>query len=227
MTNLVPFRTREETPLNTSAKPVKPNKAINSQVIEHNLKAIQVQLNRQPQFLAGGLSRHLRNWQTLTSDQTILNIVRGFKLDLMSFPKQSVWPKHLLSNRNEIKTATILLQELLHKQVIEETTSHPNGFMSNIFLREKKTGSHRVILNLKPLNEHVQYLHFKMTTLSSALELVTPNCFMASIDLADAYYSVNVREDNRKFLQFNFQNKTYRFTCLANGISSAPRTFTK
>ena len=34
--------------------------------------------------------------------------------------------------------------------------------MLNIFLREKKDGSHRVILNLKFLNETIDKVHFKM-----------------------------------------------------------------
>ena len=66
-----------------------------------------------------------------------------------------------------------------------------------------------------------------MDHLSSALSLVSPNCVFASLDLADAYYSVNVNPEHRKYLQFAFQGNHYQFTCLANGVSSAPRTFTK
>lgn len=136
-------------------------------------------------------------------------------------------PRQIITDQTEITTTLALLDELLSKRVIETVPHDPSGFTSNIFLRQKRNGSHRLILNLKPLNPYVEYFHFKMTTLSSALELITPNCFMASIDLSDAYYSVRVSPGHRKFLQFEFENQQYRFTCLANGISSAPRTFTK
>ena len=136
-------------------------------------------------------------------------------------------PRQIITTPDEINTTLALLDELLLKRVIETVPHDPSGFTSNIFLREKRNGSHRLILNLKPLNLYVEYFHFKMTTLTSALELITPNCYMASIDLSDAYYSVRVSPAHRKYLQFAFEDRHYRFTCLANGISSAPRTFTK
>ena len=45
-----------------------------------------------------------------------------------------------------------------------------------------------MILNLKQLNEFVSYYHFKMDTIQTALKLMRPGCFMASVDLKDAYY---------------------------------------
>ena len=35
-------------------------------------------------------------------------------------------------------------------------------YISNRFIRQKKDGSYRLILNLKNLNQFVQYHHFKM-----------------------------------------------------------------
>ena len=60
------------------------------------------------------------------------------------------------------------------------------------FCRPKKDGSVRIILNLKKLNESMDYQHFKMETLNHALQLMTQGCYMASIDLKDAYYSIPV-----------------------------------
>ena len=55
-----------------------------------------------------------------------------------------------------------------------------------------------------------------------------PNCcYMASIDLKDAYYSVPIDESHQKFLKFQCQEALYQFTCLAQGLSSTPRLFTK
>ena len=41
-------------------------------------------------------------------------------------------------------------------------------------------------------NEFVQYYHFKMDTLEMAMKMMKPGCFMASIDLKDAYYTVPI-----------------------------------
>lgn len=54
---------------------------------------------------------------------------------------------------------------LLEKAAIVEISHEPGEFISPVFVRPKKYGSHRMILNLKNLNEHVQYNHFKMDTL--------------------------------------------------------------
>ena len=50
---------------------------------------------------------------------------------------------------------------------------------------------------------------------------------MASVDLKDAYYSIPIAEEDRKFLMFEWKGKYYQFTCLPNGLSSTPRIFKK
>lgn len=47
------------------------------------------------------------------------------------------------------------------------------------------------------------------------------------MDFKDAYYSMYVRPEDRKWLQFMWKGRHYRFTCLPQGLSSAPRIFTK
>ena len=83
-----------------------------------------------------------------------------------------------------------------------------------------------MILNLKNLNEYVGYHHFKMDTIQTALKLLRPGCFMASVDLK-AYYSVPVAEQDRKYLKFQWEDTYFQFTCLPNGLACAPRLFTK
>ena len=58
------------------------------------------------------------------------------------------------------------------------------------FARKKKDGNHRNISKLSKLNKYIEYNHVKMDTLDHATTLITPGCFMVSIDLEDAYYSV-------------------------------------
>ena len=84
-----------------------------------------------------------------------------------------------------------------------------------------------MILNLNDLNEQIEKHHFKMDSLWSAVRLMPPNCFMASIDLTDAYYSVPIANEHRKYLRFYWQGSLYEYTCLPNGLSPAPRYFTK
>ena len=66
-----------------------------------------------------------------------------------------------------------------------------------------------------------------MDSISDITKLVTKDCFMASLDLKDAYYSIPIKASDRKYLRFIWKGEIYQFTCLPNGLSCAPRVFTK
>ena len=80
-----------------------------------------------------------------------------------------------------------------------------------------------MILNLKQLNTNV----IVSGSLNVTTNLISQNCFMPSVDLEDAYYSIPVAKPLRKFLRFHFDDQLYQYTCLPNGLSSCPRIFTK
>ena len=120
-----------------------------------------------------------------------------------------------------------MVDKLLTKGVIRQVKHCRGEYVSNIFVRPKKDSTYRMILNLKRLNESVVYHHFKMSILQSAVQLMTKNCYMASIDWKDAYYCVSIREEHRKLLRFTFEGKLYEFQALPNGLACGPRLFTK
>ena len=88
------------------------------------------------------------------------------------------------------------------KDIIEPVIHVGGQFISNVFLRPKPDGQVRLILDLTLFNKFVQYKHFKMFSLEMARDLVTPDLWLASIDLKDAYYTVPIYEPHRKFLRF-------------------------
>ena len=50
---------------------------------------------------------------------------------------------------------------------------------------------------------------------------------MASNDLTDAYCSVPIAFSDQKYLLFQFERVRYKYVCLSNDDSSAPRIVTK
>ena len=84
------------------------------------------------------------------------------------------------------------IEKLISKGVIEPASHEEGEILSNIFIRPKTDGTHRMILNLKEFNKFVTYHHFKIDTIHTITKLMSKDCYMASIDLKDAYYSIPV-----------------------------------
>uniref|UniRef100_A0A8W8P3X8 Reverse transcriptase domain-containing protein n=1 Tax=Magallana gigas TaxID=29159 RepID=A0A8W8P3X8_MAGGI len=72
----------------------------------------------------------------------------------------------------------------------------------------KKSGGMRPIINLKPLNNFVETIHFKMETLQTALNLLQKGDFLISVDLKDAYFSIPVHPHHRKYLRFIWKEQS-------------------
>ena len=76
----------------------------------------------------------------------------------------------------------------------------------NTFIRQKPDGSCRLILNLKNLNEDMSYIHSKMETLQSVSSLITPGCYLASLDLSQLTPSLYYFQMVYVVSQENLQN---------------------
>lgn len=149
----------------------------------------------------------------------------GYKLDLISPPVQGAPP--LASGTGKADLIEEEVQKLLRKGAIKEVPNCHGQFLSRIFLVPKKDGSFRPVVNLRPLNRFMENVHFKMESLGMMRDLLENDDWMASIDLKDAYLSVAIWEEHRKYLRFPWRKKVYEFQCLPFGLSSAPRVFTK
>jgi len=136
--------------------------------------------------IGGRLKQFFPQWRCLTSDWFILDSVQHYNIEFAQTPEQESVPKEI----NFTPQEQIIIEEesskLLRKGVITEASHCRREYISTTFARPKKDGGHRLILNLKQLNAYVEYHHFKMDTLQSAVRLMKPNCYMASVDLGDA-----------------------------------------
>ena len=162
----------------------------------------------------------------MISDKDILCTVMDMSIEFSDKPIQHYLPKSVRSER-EIQIISAEINKLLSKGALEVTDHSDNEIISDIFLRDKKDGSHRMILNFKNLNMYAAKAHFKMDTLHTITKLNRKDCFVASIDLKDACYSVPISRKDRKYLRFLWQGTLFQFTCLPNGLSCAPRKFTR
>ena len=115
------------------------------------------------------------NWESLTSDPKITELVTGVKLELncddahlpQSFPSQPSLQAH------EITITDREIEKLHEKNVISQCFSVPGQCVSPVFTRLKKRQVSNMIWNLKCLNNDITFYHFKMETLQTALKLIT------------------------------------------------------
>lgn len=151
----------------------------------------------------------------------------GTKVEFRELPFQNNLPFPIKFSNSEKVAIDLEIAKFIEKGIICEVNHTQNEFISNIFTRKKSDGSLRVILNLNKLNEFVVYRHFKMDTLETAIKMVRKGSYMGSVDLKDAYFSIPIHKDYRKFFRFIWNSKIYEFNAYPQGWASAPRKFTK
>ena len=162
-------------------------------------------------FRGRQLSDFYSEWQKLTSDASILQVIAGDDIKFTELPptQTSYTPNQINGNHKGLINKEI--DNLLSKGIIVECDHEPGEFVSPIFSIPKKDGSVRLILNLKKLNTFVEFSHFifKMETIHTILQLVTQNCWMSSVDLKYAYYNVKVSSKFQKYLN-TYEGKLYK-----------------
>ena len=183
--------------------------------------------NSPENFQGGKISLYYEEWASLLRPSFwVLQNVKGVKVQEGN--------EFDIQDKKEIKFPSVIqeaickeIHSLLSKNVIEPVEELEGQVISNVFVRGKKDGTYRVILNLREFNKCMENIHFKMESLNNAINLMTQDCFFASIDLKDAYFSVNIHESCRKFFRFRFQGTLYEFKGLPQGYKHSPRIFTK
>ena len=178
-------------------------------------------------FKAGHLSQYIAAWMEVTSNLHILGAITGDRIDFTScLPEHLSYSPNFIS-KTHAELVSVEIHSLLQKCVLVASEHEPDEFITPLFTLPKDDTSVCFILNLKGLNAYIKYSHFTMETIYSILNLVTPNCWMASLDLKDAYYSVKIHPMYQNYLKFQYKGQLFKYTTYANGLSSCPRQFTK
>ena len=132
-------------------------------------------------FAAACISHSLGAWKEITSYKEI-STVMALKIDFDEPPKQQFLPA-CIRLAGEEEFVDLEVKKLLWKSVIEPMGHDHGEIISVVFVRSQKYGGHRMILNLKNLDQYANKLHFKMDTLNAITNLVDKDCLMASIGL--------------------------------------------
>ena len=100
-----------------------------------------------------------------TSDEWILETIDGYKIEFYQTPFQTHIPGEIPLSKEQADFVSEEVYKLVQKGAIEPVQRSNDQFMSTIFLVPKSDGSNRPVINLRFLNEFVQYHHFKQENL--------------------------------------------------------------
>lgn len=114
---------------------------------------IQPQVSSVSITITGGrIKNFLAKWQDITSDRTIVYCT-GYKLEFYDLqPVKIGRVRPTILNSEAAMALDQQIQNFLSWGIIIESHYESTEFISLVFLREKKNGSFRMILNLKELN---------------------------------------------------------------------------
>ncbi len=155
--------------------------------------------------------------------------MKGYRIEFTDRPVQYHIPHSPIFQKQEEECVEEEIHSLISKAAISQVhvDSYNQSFLSNLFIVPKKGGGFRPVINLKCLNEFIKPEHFKMEGMHMLKDVLQQNDFMVKLDLKDAYLTIPLHKDHRKYLRFQWKGVQWEFNCLAFGLACAPRTFTK
>ena len=135
---------------------------------------------------------------------------------------------HLVTRYSDpVKQAALesMLDELITKRALRVVDHNVPVHFSSCFLVPKKNGKQRLVINLRPLNQFLDCPTFTMDHAATIREVLAPQMWAASLDLADAYLHIPIAERYWKFLAIQVGTRRMLFTVLPFGLNAAPRVF--
>ena len=101
-------------------------------------------------------------------------------------------------------------------------------FLNRLFeVPKKDSDTSRLVLDVSRLNRHITPFKFKMTTVSSVRMALRSGCYMASLDLKDAYWHIPIAKSFRPYLAFSAGGRIFQFRVMPFGLNIAPRIFSR
>ena len=163
-----------------------PNKAVQAPTTK-GLQGKPVEQETETDLVGAGKIRFcLTAWKGITQDPWVLGVVKGYQLELVQVPSQVNPVVSAARSQTEHKAMEAEVQALLAKGAVKKVHSQSDQFTSRLFVVPKQDGSLRAVINLKPLNSHVDSQHFKMEGIHKVKELLREEDWMCSVDLKDA-----------------------------------------
>ena len=169
------------------------------------------------------LCQFSHTWEEKGAPPDLVNIIKcGHRINFKSRPGLTL-PLKQFETRLSPQQADIVkseVDELVMKKALRilpysEAVKNP-GYYSKIFVVPKPNGKHRVIINMRPLNKHIEKETFRMESEKEVRTLLQPGSWASVVDLSDAYYLVSI--DKGSFVD-SFSKRKFTSTMLSPWVS--------
>ena len=178
--------------------------------------------------LAGRLNHFLEawDWEILTKDPEILEIVKGFKKPFL----KNLTQERILHTPHMGQEQATLIQVEIGK--IEEGShtakiAWSRGVFEQYFLGREKRWEKSTCGELKIPKPAHSTSAFQTGSLFCLRESLQERDYMCKLDMKDAYFSVPLHPPSRSYIRFSWSGNPYEFHCLCSGLWPAPTIFTK
>ena len=114
----------------------------------------------------------MHEWRRWTDDPIILDMIEHYHVEFDSSFFEFKQEKTFQHKFNAVESEIIgnEIHKLVSMGVLKEVQQDADQFLSPLFVRPKKNGEYRMILNLKGLNKYIPNHHFKMDTFEKNIE---------------------------------------------------------
>jgi ribonuclease HI len=120
-----------------------------------------------------------------------------------------------------------VITEEINKGVLEIVEATAATYILAAFFVRKVSGSLRLILDCRPLNEFIRQQHFKLEDWVELKRRLRRYFFGCTMDFSSAFHHLGVSPELWYYVCFRYDGVIYRYRGLPFGLRSAPRVFTR
>lgn len=108
-------------------------------------------------------------------------------------------------NQQEVLLVFQEIEEMPRKVAIQKVQASPCKFLNSTFVVPKKDTGHCPVVNLKKLNRHIPYEHFKRKGLFLLKEVLQSGGYICRIDLKVTDFLVPLHLESQTFARFQWR----------------------
>ena len=116
------------------------------------------------------------------------------------------------------------IERMLHDKVIEPSKS---PWSSPLVIVKKKTGEPRICVDFRKINNVTKKDSYALSNIQELLDCVAGAQWYATLDLAQGFWQVQVREEDRPKTAFSTRKGLFQFIKMPFGLCNAPATFSR